>query len=388
MQDGAPVFHMQPVGMLANRMIQYMVALKFVSLVPDCRISNVHLAEWGIRHPPIDSPGPVGVERNEQHIDLPRLAAAMLAGEIRRVDWLGYGMRMENFLPREQYRDVFRPPAGLHVGFGPEFLVCHVRAGEILDGSAPNYPLIPASFYAQLAEQTGLRPVFIGQTTPNAYTMGLRERLPRAIFREPQDVVVDFETIRQSKNVVVGVSSFAWLAAWLGEADTIVMTVNGLFNPMQYAIADMLPWGDPRYRFWLFPINYAVVLPNHLEAHRRLEPYWRMMPQDVLRRQFTQAPRFRRTLDLMLSAYDERYYVGANRDVADALAAGQIRSGVDHYRGWGFRECRFPFPLNLGWYAARYPMAAFEVAQGDYTDFSHHYLMAGRERGYRPVPPR
>jgi len=34
------------------------------------------------------------------------------------------------------------------------------------------------------------------------------------------------------------------------------------------------------------------------------------------------------------------------------------------------------------------PTAAFELAQGDYTDFTHHYLVTGRERGYRPLPPR
>ncbi len=319
---------------------------------------------------------------------MPRLAAAVRSGDIRRVDWLGYGMRMEQFLPREQYRDVFRPPPGLRVGFGPDFLVCHVRAGEILDGSAPNYPLIPPAFYAGLAEQTGLQPVFIGQTTPNPYTARLRQALPRAIFREPQDVIEDFETIRQSRNVVVGVSSFAWLAAWLGDADNIFMTVNGLFNPMQYRIADLLPFGDARYRFWLFPINYAVPVDQSAEAHARIEPYWRHLPHAVLQHQFAQAPRFERTLEMMLAAFDESYYVRANGDVAAALQAGQLNRGIDHYVGWGFAERRLPFALDAPWYAARYPMAAFEVAQGDYADFAHHYLIVGRERGYRPVPPR
>jgi hypothetical protein len=31
-------------------------------------------------------------------------------------------------------------------------------------------------------------------------------------------------------------------------------------------------------------------------------------------------------------------------------------------------------------------MAAFEVAQGDYSNFAHHYIAVGRARGYRPLP--
>jgi hypothetical protein len=42
--------------------------------------------------------------------------------------------------------------------------------------------------------------------------------------------------------------------------------------------------------------------------------------------------------------------------------------------------------LGQAWYAARYPMAAMEVAQGDYTSLAHHYIAVGRERGYRPLP--
>lgn len=387
MQDAAPVFHLRPQGMLVNRMIEYMVALKFVSLVPNCRISNIALPQWGIRHPPIDSPGPVAVERQQQHIDLRRLAAAMYAGQIRRVDWEGYGQRLENFLPRAHYRDVFRPPAGLRVGYGPDVLVCHVRAAEILDGSNPDYPLIPAAFYADLVACTGLRPVFVGQTEPNAYTMALRERFPKATFREPQDIVVDFETIRQSRNVVVGVSTYAWLAAWLSDADNIFLTVNGLLNPMQARNVDLLPFGDSRYRFWLFPINYGVRLAQHAALHRRLEPYWRLLPHAVLQQQIVLAPRFERRLEAMLAAFDEAYYLATNGDVAAAVQAGSIASGAEHYRHWGFAECRLPFALDRGWYAAQYPLAGFEVAQGDYTDFSHHYLMVGRQRGYRPVSP-
>ncbi len=386
-RNSAPVFHVHTLGALANQMIQYMVALKFVDLMPECRISNIDMPLWGIRHPPIDGPGPMTLERDQQHIDLPRLAAAMQAGEICRIDWQGYGQRMENFLPRERYRAVFVPPAGPPLGYGPEFLVCHVRVGENLDGSGPFYPLTPVEFYADLIERTGLRPVFMGQTGANPYTDRLRARFPNAIFRAEQDVLTDFETIRQSKNLVVGVSTFTWLAAWLSDADSIHLLVNGLFNPMQVRVVDLLPFGDSRYQFWLFPVNFAMPLADYADLHRRLQPYWRWLPHAQIQQQFAQAPRFERTLEMMLSAFDEAFYVAENRDVARVLREGYVASGRDHYQGWGFREWRYPFALDRRWYAAQYPLAGFELSQGDYTDFTHHYVAVGRDRGYRPVPP-
>ena len=327
-----PVFHLQPLGMMANQMIEYMAALKFVSLVPGCRISNVHLPRWGIEWPAIESPGPVAVTRDEQHLDIPRLSAEMRAGKIRRVEWSGYGQRLENFLPRENYCNVFVAPAGLKVGFGGEYLVCHIRAGEILDDTCPDYPLTPAEFYADLVAETGLKPVFMGQTAPNAYTDRIRDRFPDALFLETQDIVADFETIRRSKNVVVGIGTYAWLAAWLStEAENIFMAVNGQMNPMQRPIVDLLPYGDTRFRFYLFPINYAVDLDRIDAVHRGIAPYWRYVTHAALKTQVENAPRFARSLDEHLAVFDEAHYLREYGDIDDAVKAGWMASGRAHY---------------------------------------------------------
>ena len=100
------VFHVEQQGNLGNQMIQYMVALKFASLVPGCRISNVHLPTWGIDHPAVASAGPIFHQRAEQHLDQ-SLSTAMREGRIARIEWRGYGQRMENFLPREECDRIF-----------------------------------------------------------------------------------------------------------------------------------------------------------------------------------------------------------------------------------------------------------------------------------------
>ena len=249
-----------------------------------------------------------------------------------------------------------------------------------------DYPLTPVEFYAELVERTGLRPVFVGQTARNAYTLRLRERFPNAEFLASAGPMRDFDMIRQSKNIAVGVSTFSWLAAWLSHADNIFMTVSGLLNPMQAIRNDLLPLGDSRYHFWLFPLNYGVPLAEHAAVHQRIAPYWRLVTHDMLGRQHAEAPRVERKLEPLLAAFDEDHYLSTYSDVVDSIQAGIFTSGREHYIGHGFAEQRFPFPLDRRWYAVRYPVAALEVAQGDYADFAHHYVAIGKARGYSPSP--
>jgi hypothetical protein len=384
-----PVFHLEPMGRLANLMIEYMVALKFAQMVPDCRISNISIPAWGIDHAPLASPGPAAVERREQHIDLAALADRVWSRQISRIEWTGFGQRMENFLPPERYQDIFVAPSAAPMGYGPEYLVCPVRAEDILHGPNPEYVLTPVEFYRDIADMTGLTPVFIGQTQPNPYMDRIRAAFPDAVFRGPQDnPLVDFETIRQSRNVVVGVSTYTWLAAWLSRsAENIYMAVSGLFNPMQKPDVDLLPFGDARFRFFLFPINYAVPLERHAEVHRRIAPYWRLMPHAALRQQISAAPRFGRDLTQALAVFDKDFYLDTNADVAAVARTLGPGFARDHYANHGFQELRLPMRFDRVWYASAYPLAAFEVAQGDFADLADHYMAIGKTRGYRPHPP-
>jgi hypothetical protein len=383
--DG-PVFHIEPRGGLASRMIQYMVALKFQSLVPGCRISNVVLPEWGINQPPLDSPGPVETVSQLQHIDLDGLTERVRAGEIRRIVYAGFGKRMENLLDAEVYRSVFHSPATAPFELDAQHLVCPIGTAAAPEDRGPFHPLTPVEFYADIVAETGLSPAFIGQRTPDIYTDRLHAQFPQALFLHTGNALVDFEAIRRAKNIVVGVSSFAWLAAWLSHADRIFMTVNGLFNPLQYNFVDLLPLEDPRYRFSLFPVNYAVPLEHHAAAHRRIAPFWRPVSHDVLWRRVREAPRLDPSNEEILANFDAEFYLSMNPDVAQVVGADNAEGARAHYLLFGVREQRLPLRLAPAWYAARYPMAAFEVGQGDYSNFAHHYIAVGRTRGYRPMP--
>ncbi len=321
-------------------------------------------------------------------MQLDSLVEKLRTGQARRVDWAGYGQRMENFLPRERYRDTFRSPFDRPMGFGPDHLVCPIRAEDILHGETPDYVLTPVEFYRDVVAMTGLNPVFIGQTHPNAYMDRIRATFPAAIVREPQqNPLADFETIRQSRHVVVGVSTYSWLAAWLSDAvETIYLTVSGLFHPRQKRNVDLLPFGDQRYRFFPFPINYAVPLERHAEAHRRIAPFWHLHTHELIQRQLATVPQLKWSVEDALDVFDEDFYLQANADVARVADREGRQFARDHFRHFGFNEGRVGMRLDPHWYATRYPLAAYEVGRCDFVDFAHHYHAIGRARGYSSVP--
>lgn len=57
-----------------------------------------------------------------------------------------------------------------------------------------------------------------------------------------------------------------------------------------------------------------------------------------------------------------------------------------HYVSYVFQERRLPRRFDARWFTEAYPMAAFEIAQGDYADGAHHYWAIGKARGYQAFP--
>jgi hypothetical protein len=383
-ESQSPIFHVEARGGLASRMIQYMVAIKFQAGVPGCRIANVSLPEWGIAHPALPLSPPAEAP-DQPHIIDEGLIERVRSNAVRCVIFIGYGHRMENFPALQTCRALFRTPAGTAARLEAQDLACPLGSGDAPEDSGPFYPLTPAEYYAEVAAETGLRPVFIGDA-PAEYLDHLRARLPQAAFLDAGSPLLNFLTVLQAKSIVVGVSTFGWLAAWLSHAERIFMTVNGAFNPQQFGFINLLPFGDARYNFDLFPINYAVPIDHLATAHQRIAPFWRPVPHQVLERQIREAPRLDPSHDEISRHFDAAFYLSANPDVAELIGADNVEGAKAHYLLLGIKQHRLPFPLSPPWYAARYPMAGFEVGQGDHANFAHHYIAVGKERGYKPLP--
>ncbi len=384
-QAGTPIVHVSTMGALANQMIQYMVAVALAERSGISRISNVDLPIWGVHHPWIHGEFPRTEIVTSDTVPLDLLARALTVGQLDRVDIRTYGQKIENFPELDTCRALFRHDGTAYAGTGPDELLCSIRQGDVLDARHPDYVLLPAEFYAELAELTGKRLVFMGQLEDSPYLMELRRRFPDARFLPTRGPAGDFERIRRSVHIVPSVSTFAWLAAWLSEAETIHLPVVGLFHRFQARGANLLPVSDPRYRFYLFPIHYAVPVALYPEAHAALRGLWRYMPSEAIATWFAR-PAPERSKPAYLEMFDEAFYRAVHPDIALAIAAGDLPDGRHHYEHFGFEEGREGFALDRAWYCRQYPIAAIEISQGDYADADHHWLAIGRARGYRRGP--
>jgi hypothetical protein len=293
---------------------------------------------------------------------------------------------MDNFLEVSVYREVFKAPES-YEGFDERYLVCNIRGGDALTSENPHYPVLPPDFYRDLARDTGLELVFMGQLGNDSYTTSLRERFPDATFRPSRGAVGDFETIRNSKNIVLSVSTFSWLAAWLSNAKQIFLPVAGFYNIAHFKQIDLIPLNDRRYRFYLFPHYVAADLDQLPISHAALAGLWREVDRAMVESYRREFPRFAVAKADLMDAFDEGYYLKQYEDVRIAVQDEKVlRSGLDHYDEHGFEEGRRPFRLDPIWYQSQYPTAALEVGQGDFAGFHEHYVRIGRKRGYIPHP--
>jgi hypothetical protein len=80
---------------------------------------------------------------------------------------------------------------------------------------------------------------------------------------------------------------------------------------------------------------------------------------------------------------DETWYLSKYPDIADALAAGDVKSARQHFVDLGYFEGRLPCPLDVdeAWYLAQYPDVAEGIARGDIQSARQHFLEYGYEEG-------
>ena len=381
------IVHVDRTGGLGNQMFQHMAALLLLSRL-HAQLSGVELPEWGIFQPD-KRPGQqkTFTVQRDTHMRMPieKIMAAVEAGTVDCVNLRNYMQHMDNLLPASMYRDVYvdRNPQRL---VGDDELLINVRGNEILGGGAPDYVLIPVQYIHQIVAETGLKPVLMGQLTPGPYLDALREGLPEARLLPSRGIAEDFSTIRNARHIVISISTFSWLGAWLSNAERIFFPVAGLFNPFQRDDIDLLPLDDPRYRFDLFPFYVALPADQAVAQHRSIEGLWRREGPRQLRIMRAARPRVPVDLERISAFFDEDYYLRQHWDVGGAKRNGIVPSGYEHFLRVGHAENREPFELDRGWYCRQYPMACLEIGQGDYVSCHHHYAEVGALRGYKPVP--
>lgn len=253
-----PVIYVRSFGGLGNRMVRYMFADLLSRKAGGLKIIGFNMPEWRLVSPEQEVPAGKSLTTGRVHnIDVDALVEQIRSGDIDWIDVNCYAMRLEYFAEaRERFAGIFTSSLGEDIC--DDEIAISVRTGDTIDGLHADYTPIPIAYYHRIAFETGLRPVFVGQVTGNWYTDALRRQFKDARFIEGHELI-DFQTLRRAKAVMVAISSFSWLAAFLSSnATQIHLPVAGLFNPKQRPDVDLLPFFDKRYHFHKFPAEKYV----------------------------------------------------------------------------------------------------------------------------------
>ena len=377
---------------MGNRLMQFMTAHSIARRVPGCQLSNIDTPEFNLSYAQIgeDHSYKLTFTHSQEigsagRIEVENVAHLLNCAALRRVVLAGYCQHVANFGSADEYREILPLTVDDAAGCGPDELLINIRMGDVADGHHRDYVSLPVEFYAEVVRTTGLLPVFLGQIEDNPYCRSLQRLFPEARFVPSEGARRDFARIRRSKNILLSISTFSWVAAWLSEAERIIMPVAGVFHPLQHPSSNLIPLGDRRYTYYLFPIHHSVPVAEAADRHGRLQGLWRLVSDGQVR-DITSKPRYAASKADFIRVFDEAYYLQSYLDVRSSVELYGLPSGLTHFVSNGFDEGRRAFEIDERWYFANYLIAAIEVGQGDYRNAADHYAAIGALRGYRPLP--
>jgi hypothetical protein len=243
-------------GNAGNRLFQYFFCAELARRSGITSVCGLDIPEFGIQSPSVSLAGRV-IQTAPGHLyNVADLAYKLRNGIYDCVNFVGYAHRLEYYPDLEFLRTLLPAPREQsHQPPGERDLVINIRGAEILGRAHSSYGPPPISFYEHLVRSTGLTPVFVGQVGDDFYSQELRRRFDGCRFVESHGAASDFAFMQAAKNLVVAVSTFSWLAAWLSvHAEHIYLPVSGFLNPLQRPDINLCPVSDERYSFHEFPV--------------------------------------------------------------------------------------------------------------------------------------
>lgn len=383
-----PKIYIRPMGNVANRALQYLVAKKIQSLVPDLEIENVFLPEWGMdtRLDRVPSARSCTLGWDRYWIDVPGLADCLRRHVIDTLFLDAFCFNIDHFPAREVSRELLRD---LQIdqpiqGFGMDEIVFNIRGGEVLENVQKDYVVLPKEYYQMVVQHSGLKPVFFGQIGDNEYSRYLKKAFPDARFIEGKGAIHDFEVLKRSFNIGIAVSTFSWLAAWLSQARNIYMPIGGIFNPNQMKLQNFLPIGDASYKFVALPYMEAENLytneKDFFENLNNCARYMSFVDHDDAQK-ILNLSRNSWATQPIVNGFEEDFYVQNNKKVDSRLYVTEL-SALQHYIHIGYRLNIKSKAFNEKFYRQRYPDAAYEVGVGKFSTLFEHYIKKGQTLGY------
>jgi hypothetical protein len=370
-----------------------LVAEGIRAYAPLAQIENVNLPEWGMEslHPEPLAATAVRTGYDRYWLDIPGLGDCLRRSVVDSIILDSYAYNIDHYPPRAVSKKLLgnAPEGGDARGFGRHHLVCSVRGAEILGAVHPDYLVLPPAYYKMLAERSGLGLIFYGQLGDDPYSESLRLAFPESQFVPGRNPQYDFDMLRRSVNIAPSISTFAWLAAWLSDAEQVYLPVGGIFSPMQHYNQVWIPLDEPSYKFILLPFCKAVDISKEPEQFKIQQDLIAQLARPVgvteLRGIFARAMGIlpRRPY---VGGFDPEFYLAKNPDIAAYVRSG-AQSALEHYVRVGYLEkTRPPTLIDSRYYLNSHPDVAQLIAEGYYADPLHHYTSVGWSKGYAAIP--
>ena len=176
---------------------------------------------------------------------------------------------------RKYLRDIFENFENLRIPGKSKTLRFHIRGGDIWQTRIyrrnryihPDYTSIPISFYKLILKESQIPVEFVAESSvPKWYLNMLGDSLGMQIPKSQSSPIQDFTQIASSAEIGLGVSTFSWMAAYIGAPERVHMPVLGIFdarkreelnfkfdgwNLIKYGFENHTWKGDKRDREWL-----------------------------------------------------------------------------------------------------------------------------------------
>lgn len=324
-------------GNLGNRMYQYFAICGLMEHIGASTISNADFSDWGFSFPRIDRAKYRKhiVVKSAEDFDFDRIKSLVAEEPSTFIQIQHHLQRKDFFLHKEFYSKQFKAIDKPEIEIDDDTIVINIRASEILSGEVHWYPLVPVEFYEDIVQATGKKPLFLGQLAPSPYLDRLQQAFPDARFVNSQGAYKDFETVRSAKYIVPAISTFSLAAAWLSDAEQIYLPINGFLNPAHMPDIDLIHDRDERYRFYLFPMNYALPVADALVHHESIAGSWQEISGArvrAVRKRLHAIPPHSGDAPM---GFSEKKYVHKYLDAALLISNGWYDSGMHHYADIG-----------------------------------------------------
>lgn len=269
-------------GRMGNAIIQAMVAESLrmesgseVNISLEVPLKGINL-NYPVKKINVDDYEKVIVIKNVQTFDFNKIVEELKNNFSILIKLEAWVQRVEYF---EKYRDWFCknlfPKSLVNPINLDNYLLIHIRGGDILNGSGSNqYFPLPVSYYESIAVDSGLEPLFIGEIN-NFYGEILKRRFSSSLFIECNDPWKTWLTIRNAKHCAISISTFSWTACFLSEnLEKMYFPVAGLFsyqeNKNKKMRTNLIEPKNKKNIYYDFP-NYYLNISQYSDLHNLLQ---------------------------------------------------------------------------------------------------------------------